>query len=47
MNYPAKSSFGATTRELQCFGSIRLGNAGRVRQVKLNVDTRRGKSKER
>ena len=47
VNDPAESSFGATTRELQCFGRISLGNAGGVSQVKLNGDTRRKKIKER
>ena len=38
VNDPAESSFGATTRQLQCFGRISLGNAGGVSQVQLNCD---------
>ena len=41
VNDPAESSFGATTRQLQCFGQIGLGNAGGVSQVQLNCDMKR------
>ena len=38
MNDPAESSFGGTTRQLQCYGRIGLTNAGGVDQVKRNGD---------
>ena len=38
VNDPAESSFGGTTRQLQCFGRIGLTNAGGVDQVKRNGD---------
>ena len=38
VNDPAESSFGGTTRQLQCFGRIGLTNAGGVDQVRRNKD---------
>ena len=42
MNDPAESSFGGTTRQLQCFGRIGLTNAGGVDQVRRNGDLANG-----
>ena len=41
MNNPAESLFGATTRQLQCFGRVSLGNAGGVSVVQANGDMKR------
>ena len=41
VNDPAESLFGATTRQLQCFGRVSLGNAGGVSVVQANGDMNR------
>ena len=41
VNDPAESLFGATTRQLQCFGRVSLGNAGCVSVVQANCDMKR------
>ena len=41
VNDPAESLFGATTRQLQCYGRVSLGNAGGVSQVQINEDMKR------
>ena len=41
VNDPAESLFGATTRQLQCYGRVSLGNAGGVSTIQFNGDLRR------
>ena len=41
VNDPAESLFGSTTRQLQCFGRVSLGNAGGMGQVQANADMKR------
>ena len=41
VNDPAESLFGATTRQLQCYGHVTLGNAGGVSQVQINANMKR------
>ena len=44
-NDPAESSFGGTTRQLQCFGRIGLTNAGGVDQIRRNGNLSRVSSR--